>query len=128
MGVRQVVAPNVGEIGVTSGRPAFDPARDIVGVEVAGSQATSEPRRSRYDTLMAAACIPVGHACSDRFMIDEAYYVAEEIFDILIKKRCRRAKLGLEYRPDSLRWTQLYQLIAELSDCDWVGVYLSNVS
>lgn len=83
-------------------------------LEVAGSQATSEPRRSRYDTLMAAACIPVGHACSDRFMIDEAYYVAEEIFDILIKKRCRRAKLGLEYRPDSLRWTQLYQLIAEL--------------
>jgi hypothetical protein len=51
-------------------------------------------------------------------MIDEAYHVAEEVFDILIKKRCRRAKLGLEYRPDSLRWTQLYNLIAEIK---WLG-------
>ena len=83
-------------------------------LEVAGSQALSEPRRSLYDTIMAMACVPVGHSCSDRFMIDEAYYVAEEVFDVLIKKRCRRAKLGLEYRPDSQRWAQLYTLIAEL--------------
>lgn len=83
-------------------------------LEVAGSQAMTEPRRSYYDTILAGSCIPIGHACSARFMIDQAYYVAEEIFDVLIKKRCRRAKLGLEYRPDSIRWSQLYQLIAEL--------------
>ncbi|MCC7477899.1 hypothetical protein IT575_05515 [bacterium] len=87
-------------------------------LEAAGSHALSEPRRSAYDTYLATGCIPVGHACKDRFMVDEAYYVAEEVFDILIKKRCRRAKLGLEYRPDSLRWTQLYTLIAELK---WLG-------
>jgi hypothetical protein len=92
--------------------------REFRLLEWAGSQAKSEPRQSKYDTMLASSCIPVGQACSDRLLIDDAYHALDDAFEILVKKRCRRAKLGLEYRPDSVCWLMFYILVSELK---WKG-------
>jgi hypothetical protein len=82
------------------------------------SELDSENMISAYETLLVLGSLPVAHLCSDYFLFDPGYMVADACMQVLNAKRDRRAAIGAQPRPDSEAWYRVYEILAVLK---WKG-------
>jgi len=92
-----------------------DCIRRILWVE---HRADDEPLQSIYESGLVLSLLVIARACSDHYLIEQAYTVTERCQYVLIAKNERRLAQEQPPRPDSECWYTLYSIIAELK---WKG-------